>query len=182
MASLKASQTRARINSKAMKNAGCSRIPLFILRGMMVPSARLRFIVDAEPRSQGSMTAVYNRRLGVSRVRHANAPALSLWRNLIREAARMENAQLWTGPIGMQMSFGLRAPLDTRHGYPKSPDLDKLIRGVLDALTTLCYVDDSQVVRIDAEKVWRSYTEIEVYRIERQHPQRDTAQLAFTDF
>jgi Holliday junction resolvase RusA-like endonuclease len=79
----------------------------------------------------------------------------------------------------MHMSFGLRAPLDTRHGYPKSPDLDKLVRGVLDALTTLCYVDDSQVVKLDAEKVWRSYTVIEVYRVERQHPDRSEAQLAF---
>ena len=139
----------------------------------MTLSARVRFIVDAEPRSQGSMTAVYNRRLGIARVRHSNAPALSSWRNLVREAARKEGAALWTGPIGMRMSFGLKAPLNKSHGYPKSPDLDKLIRGVLDALTGVCYHDDSQVVNIESEKLWRSTTEIEVYRIERQsHSQR----------
>jgi len=122
------------------------------------------------------MTAVYNRRLGISRVRHSNAPALSSWRNLVREAARKEGAVLWTGPIGMRMSFGIKAPLDKRHGYPKYPDLDKLIRGVLDALTKVCYLDDSQVVNIEAEKVWRSTTEIEVYRIERKSGAQRIAQ------
>jgi len=142
----------------------------------MTLSARVRFIVDAEPRSQGSMTAVYNRRLKVSRVRHSNAPALSSWRKEVRDAARNADAKLWTGPIGMQISFGIKAPLDKRHGYPKSPDLDKLVRGVLDALTNLCYVDDSQVVKIEAEKIWRSSTVIEVYRIERQSTSQRIAQ------
>ena len=144
----------------------------------MTPSARVRFIVDAEPRSQGSMTAVYNRRLGVSRVRHSNAPALQLWRNLIREAARNADAKLWTGPIGMHMVFGIKAPLDRRHGYPKAPDIDKLVRGVLDALTNLCYLDDSQVVKLDAQKVWESFTVIEVYRVERQQTKKRAAQTA----
>jgi len=139
----------------------------------MTPLARVRFIVDAEPRPQGSMTGVYNRRLGVSRVRHNNAPALMMWRTLVREAAREAGAELWTGPIGMHMSFGIKAPLDRRHGYPKYPDLDKLVRGVLDALTNLCYVDDSQVVKLDASKIWDPSTMIEVYRVERQsHSQR----------
>jgi crossover junction endodeoxyribonuclease RusA len=130
--------------------------------------ARLKFVVDGQPRSQGSMTAVYNRKLGVARVRHVAAPALSLWRAQCREAARAANAVMWTGPIGIDITFGLPSPLDTRHGYPKRPDLDKLIRGVLDALTSVCYVDDSQVVTIKASKVWEPVTVIEVWRIERQ--------------
>lgn len=138
--------------------------------------ARCKFVVDAEPRSQGSMTAVYNRQLGVARVRHANAPALSLWRSLIRERAHMANAEQWQGPIGISISFGIKAPQDTRHGYPKSPDLDKLVRGVLDALTGVCYGDDSQVVHILAEKVWHTATIIEVWRIERQSPKSTAAQ------
>ena len=138
--------------------------------------ARIRFVVDAAPVSQGSMTAVYNRKLGVSRVRHAAAPALSLWRSLIRERATMAGAEQWTGPIGIRISFGIKPPKDAKHGYPKRPDLDKLVRGVLDALTGFCYVDDSQVTTIQAEKVFHTATIIEVWRIERQSPNATDAQ------
>lgn len=130
--------------------------------------ARLRFMVEAEPRSQGSMTAVYNRRLGVARVRHNAAPALSLWRAQCRDAAKEAGATSWEGPIGIRISFGIAAPQDTRHGYPKRPDLDKLVRAVLDSLTGTCYGDDSQVTKIIATKVWRDNTTIEVWRIGRQ--------------
>jgi len=135
----------------------------------MTPSTRLYFIVAAEPRSQGSMTAVYNRRLGCSRVRHANAPALSYWRNTVKANAHAAGAVNWgEGPIGIRVSFGIKAPLNTKHGYPKAPDLDKLIRAVLDALTGVCYKDDSQVTVIEADKSWLPHTSIEVWRIERQ--------------
>jgi crossover junction endodeoxyribonuclease RusA len=137
---------------------------------------RVAFSIDAQPRSQGSMTAVYNRKLGVSRVRHANAPALQLWRNLIRESARNANAKVWPGPIGMRISFGVAPPLDARHGYVKRPDLDKLIRGVLDALTGVCYVDDAQVITIEAEKVFGQVTYIEVFRSEGKSPKATDAQ------
>jgi crossover junction endodeoxyribonuclease RusA len=130
--------------------------------------ARVRFLVDAEPRPQGSMTAVYNARLGVARVRHVAAPALSLWRQQIRDAARAEGAIAWDGPIGLRASFGIRPPLDKRHGYPKSPDLDKLVRALMDALTGVCYRDDSQVVTIRTSKSWRVGTLVEVWKIERQ--------------
>jgi Holliday junction resolvase RusA-like endonuclease len=142
----------------------------------VVLEARIRFVVDAEPRSQGSMTAVYNRKLGVSRVRHANAPALESWRSMVRAAAINAGAEAWVGPIGMHMSFGIKPPVDHRHGYPKAPDLDKLVRGVLDALTTVCYGDDSQVCTIQSEKVFHTATVIEVWRIERQHPTQTDAQ------
>lgn len=139
--------------------------------------ARLRFVVEAEPRSQGSMTAVYNRQLGVARVRHNAAPALSLWRKQCRDAAKREGAQRWEGPIGIRISFGIHKVQDMKHGYPKRPDLDKLVRGVLDALTGTCYVDDSQVVKIIARKSWRSNTVIEVWRIERKSTSAAQASL-----
>jgi len=138
--------------------------------------ARVRFVVDGKPTSQGSMTAVYNRRLGVARVRHVAAPALSLWRGQCREAAKMAGAEIWEGPIGVNISFGIAAPINQKHGYPKRPDLDKLVRGVLDALTGVCYRDDSQVVTLTAQKVWEPVTIIEVWRIERQSTKQTSAQ------
>jgi Holliday junction resolvase RusA-like endonuclease len=138
--------------------------------------ARIRFVVASEPRSQGSMTAVYNRKLGCSRVRHANAPALMSWRTQVREAAMRADAEVWDGPIGMRISFGIKPPVDHRHGYPKRPDLDKLVRSVLDALTGVCYGDDSQVCTLQSEKVFHTATIIEVWRIERQSPKATDAQ------
>jgi Holliday junction resolvase len=134
----------------------------------MVLEARIKFVVDGKPSSQGSMTAVYNRRLGVARVRHVNAPALSLWRQQCREAAKMAKAEVWDGPVGIKISFGIAAPINQKHGYPKRPDLDKLVRSVLDALTGTCYRDDSQVIMLTAEKMWQPVTIIEVWRIEKQ--------------
>jgi len=87
----------------------------------------------------------------------------------------------------MRMVFGLHAPQDRRHGYPKRPDLDKLVRAVLDALTDVCYEDDSQVIRLRASKVWAPTTLIEVWQIERQAAQgqqsiwRNNAQRLETD-
>ena len=88
----------------------------------------------------------------------------------------MSGAQIWEGPIGVKISFGIAAPINQKHGYPKRPDLDKLVRGVLDALTGVCYRDDSQVVTLTAQKVWEPVTIIEVWRIERQSTQSTSAQ------
>jgi Holliday junction resolvase RusA-like endonuclease len=114
------------------------------------------------------MTAVYNQRLGCSRVRHANAPALSAWRAAVRKEAKLQGAVKLNGPVGMLIAFGIRAPIDKRHGYPKAPDLDKLVRGVLDALTGTCYVDDSQVTTLTASKIWAPYTLIEIWQNAKQ--------------
>jgi crossover junction endodeoxyribonuclease RusA len=142
----------------------------------------LRFIVEGKPASQGSMTAVFNARLGVSRVRHANAPALSKWRAAIRKEAKLQGAMKWDGPIGIYISFGIKAPIDKRHGYPKAPDLDKLTRAVLDALTGVCYIDDSQVTTLDVEKIWENATTVEVWRNEKQVTQRDTQTAIWQDY
>jgi len=75
----------------------------------------------------------------------------------------------------MRISFGIKPPIDTRHGYPKTPDLDKLVRGVLDALTGVCYVDDSQVTTIECEKVWRPFSTIEIWHNAKQTTSAQTS-------
>jgi crossover junction endodeoxyribonuclease RusA len=141
--------------------------------------ARVRFVVDSEPRAQGSMVSVQKGARGA--VRHQSAPRLYYWRDKVKERAAtkmLEEGQLeaWTGPVGIRISFGIKAPQDAKHGYPKAPDLDKLVRAVLDALTGVCYKDDSQVVTIQSEKVFHTATIIEVWRIERQSPKSTSAQ------
>lgn len=59
------------------------------------------------------------------------------------------------GPVSMQLTFRLTAPKSVRREHPTvRPDLDKLVRAVLDALTGLAYKDDSQVVSIQASKTY----------------------------
>lgn len=59
-------------------------------------------------------------------------------------------------PLAVDIVFHLPRPRHTR--YPVAPlgkpDVDKLIRGVLDALTGAAWQDDAQVVNVNADKVW----------------------------
>jgi len=43
------------------------------------------------------------------------------------------------------------------------PDIDKLCRAVLDALTGIAYADDSQVVALDASKVYGPTASTEIF-------------------
>lgn len=63
----------------------------------------------------------------------------------------------------MQLDFAFIKPKTVNRNRPSvKPDLDKLIRAVLDALTGIAYTDDSQVVRILAQK---SYGSVEGVRV-----------------
>jgi crossover junction endodeoxyribonuclease RusA len=139
----------------------------------------LRFTVDARPVPQGSMTASYNRRTGTAHVHHVQGGALAMWRASVRMAAKDAGAELISAPVSVSIVFGMVRPkVQTYHQFAKrivrpkfehtrpavAPDLDKLIRGVLDALTGICYNDDSQVVDILASKIYADVTVIGVAR------------------
>ncbi len=76
----------------------------------------------------------------------------------------------WEGPVGIDLHFGLPKPKSApkkRRVWPdKRPDLDKLTRAVLDALTYVVYADDSQVVEIRATKDYGAPgVAVEIHRI-----------------
>lgn len=72
--------------------------------------------------------------------------------------------ETWEGPIHIYIEFcferpkshfnksGLKPTAPKRH--VQSPDIDKLARSVLDALTGYAYKDDKQVVLLTASKLW----------------------------
>ena len=125
----------------------------------------IRFFVPGTPVPQGSM-----RHVGHGRVVHSNAAALLPWRDSVRAAAAaaMGGRELWIGPVSMLLRFEFPRPkshLGTgrnagalRAGAPwfhmQTPDIDKLQRAVLDALTGVVWRDDSQVFRVTATKAW----------------------------
>lgn len=57
------------------------------------------------------------------------------------------------GAIHIAMDFVLARPRTVTRPHPTvPPDLDKLIRAVLDGLTAIAYRDDAQVTSIKASK------------------------------
>lgn len=58
--------------------------------------------------------------------------------------------------VRITVEFHLARPKSAKkRAYPTvKPDADKLVRGVLDGLTGVCFEDDAQVVRIEATKVY----------------------------
>lgn len=109
----------------------------------------IEFNVDGNPVPQGSMKVINGHIL------HSQGSALAVWRSSIALAARFAGANLIDGAICVEVTFRVRRPKSVKREYPTvAPDLDKYVRGLLDALTGIAYNDDSQVVKIIAEKIY----------------------------
>jgi len=70
----------------------------------------------------------------------------------------LRGAPLYRGPVHVDLIFWLPKPASLPKRRPsaptKKPDLDKLARSVLDALTGVLWHDDAQVIGILASKVY----------------------------
>lgn len=115
---------------------------------------RISFQVHGLPVPQGSTRAWV---LHGKPVITSSAKGLGTWRRLVADVAQnYAPAEPWEGPVGIELHFGLPKPKSApkrRRVWPdKRPDLDKLTRAVLDALTYVVFADDSQVIEIVASK------------------------------
>lgn len=116
--------------------------------------------VPGHPVTQGSKRAFVAG--GHARLVESGGDRHRLWRHAINDEAR----QRWVkapliGPIGVALVFAIQPPKTmTRAKRAAGPvgahsgDIDKLTRAVLDALTGVVYLDDSQVTLLVAEKRW----------------------------
>lgn len=98
--------------------------------------------VAGVPRPQGSKTY-----LGAGRMRESSKE-LPAWRTDVRAALLGTGVRL-AGAVSVGLEFVMHRPQRARPGDPadRQPDLDKLARGVLDALTSAGVVeDDARVV------------------------------------
>lgn len=108
----------------------------------------IRFSVDGRPIQQGSM-----RYIGNGRMIHNKSTELLAWRGLIALKAQQAGCVPINGAISIKLEFRVARPKSVKRALPiVAPDLDKYIRGCLDALTGVAYIDDSQVVCITASK------------------------------
>lgn len=124
----------------------------------------LRFRVDGLPASQGSLRAFVVK--GRPVVTHDSSRTRP-WREAVKYAAlqaRGDRAPSSDRPLVLQLQFRLPKPAGYATRTPRQrarwlwpwrkPDLDKLVRAVLDALTGILFSDDAQIVRIEAEKAY----------------------------
>lgn len=124
------------------------------------------FFVDGVPRPQGSKRIVGRNLID------SNRDVLVPWRNHVAYVARTSLEGAWeaTGePVRVSLSFQMPRPAkhfdsrgNLRSGSPPlwhnhTPDLDKLVRAVLDGLTDGgAWDDDKHVVDLHAERRWAS--------------------------
>jgi len=119
------------------------------------PSLFARIFVPGEPRAQGSKRGfvVKGRAVLVE-----SAKGLGPWRADIKKAASEVDFYIASGPVSVSLGFILPRPRTASKkltGFAlasKRPDIDKLTRAVLDALTGVWMKDDSQVVELHATK------------------------------
>lgn len=105
-----------------------------------------------------------------------NTRALKAWRNAIAftcvDATNKHRQGPFEGPVELWINFVFLRPAshltkagDLRKSAPIfhtfKPDIDKLTRAVLDALTGAAFDDDRQVVQIDVHKGWTTDPERE---------------------
>lgn len=121
------------------------------------------------PVAQGSARAfIANGRAFVATEGNRTRSPLGAWRGAIAAEAReaMGDEPAMDGPVSVRIVFrmprpkshylkaGLRPSAPSWHS--SKPDIDKLTRAVLDAITVVAIRDDSQVVRLIVSKTYES--------------------------
>ncbi len=119
--------------------------------------------VPGKPVPQGSLRS-FKQKSGA--VVTPQAPKVLVYRNDIRN--QWGEPKPMEGEVSVTVVAEFQRPKShmtskgiLRKGAPwamtQSPDIDKVVRAVLDALTGYAFVDDKQVVRVHAVKGWVTY-------------------------
>lgn len=131
----------------------------------------LNVTAHGRPRSKGSHVAQVDPRTKKVRAAAVQEDDLSRWERTVRSAASgaRSDAQraeawplkLWYGPVLVLARFRLVRPkrlAETMDAEPALvvPDLDKIVRALLDGLSGVAYADDKQVIGLVATKGYAS--------------------------
>lgn len=116
----------------------------------------IRFSVIGTPVTQGSAKAINHKSTGRAVLIQENREDLRAWRSAIRRAAETvaggQKAPAQT-PVWVSATFLLQRPASVKRFRPSvKPDLDKLARASLDALSGVLFEDDGQVVSLKVSK------------------------------
>ncbi len=139
-------------------------------RGVVSVATPLAFFAAGVVVPQGSMKAFVAG--GKAVVTHRDSGSLQHWRTAIateaRQALRGRGRDALVGTIRCSIVFRRQRPMShyMRDGIrlkpsapafwdcPTTPDIDKLARAVLDALTGVVYADDKQVAALSLVRQW----------------------------
>lgn len=111
----------------------------------------MRWRIYGDPKPKGSMRWVGDRMVN-------DNPDCAQWIEDIR--VQLVGRRMLDGPVAVDVRFLLTRGKSVKRGQPYvKPDLDKLARAVLDALTGCCYADDGQVVKVIAVKEYADSAE-----------------------
>ena len=130
---------------------------------MPVRAASVKFFVPGRPEPQGSKSVGK-----YGQIYEQGAKKLKPWRDAVRIAARAATHNRggpFEGAIELYLEFRFLRPAShlkkngsLRKGAPTmhvfKPDVDKLTRAILDALSRELYDDDRQIVGVYSSKVW----------------------------
>ncbi len=130
-------------------------------------SARISFTVLGRPAPQGSLKAFVVK--GRARLTSDNKATLP-WRQQVGQTAlcARPTADIWAKrqePIAIAMTFVFTKPASVskkRLQMAVKPDIDKLCRSALDAMTGILFCDDGQVVQLTAGKVYGAPERVDI--------------------
>lgn len=117
----------------------------------------LAITVWGRPAPQGSKRAFVNRYTGRASMVESSKN-VKPWREAVKQAVfDADGDSVITGPVVLNVTFTLPKPKSapkTRRTWPdRKPDIDKLCRSTIDALTDAgCWEDDGRIVECRAAK------------------------------
>lgn len=113
----------------------------------------ITFRVASVPVPKGSMKAFVR---GGRPILTSDNKGLKGWEAVVRAQAQAHVRQLEPGPMAISLAFALprtkSLPKRFERPHLTKPDLDKLARAVLDALTGVAFQDDAQVTALTCGK------------------------------
>ncbi len=125
----------------------------------------IKFTVFGKPVPQGSSKAFYVKSLGRSVITSDNK-RLKPWRQQVTESAMAIQAEAIPDdrPVEVVLDFYFARPKSAtkRIGMTVKPDIDKLVRAILDGIMGVLFHDDSQVVSIAARKHYGSIEKADI--------------------
>jgi crossover junction endodeoxyribonuclease RusA len=119
----------------------------------------LRFVVIGVPQQKGSMRAFVPKGWTRPILTSTNAKAKP-WQQQVAHAAgeairQMPTFRPFEGAVRLQAIFYMPRPKSIKNRMPdhlKAPDIDKLLRSAIDALSKIVFRDDALIVEVAARK------------------------------
>ena len=116
-------------------------------------SDQFSFTVYGTPKPKGSTISFKHAKTGKVITQNA-CEGLPFWMDVVRTAALQARPDGWPmdRPVHVRAEFAFKRLKKPRVFHVTRPDVDKLLRAILDSLSGVVYADDSQVYELEGRK------------------------------